>query len=209
MPKNTPVGNAPLTVSPALLFLTTARGSLPKGIGDRDWHAFMSGVMGMAIDTKMIFDSNDGKALDRLSSRCQYGVFSPIGENWYIQACRVGGTYCRMYEKAVGLAPWIAPLTLPQRNVEHPRVSARVAPRIGVVLPKTENDDPTAEKTRAGDQVWWCTSLTNDQIILCRYRQSAQTSSDYGNGPPIKRWKLTRAEWKELHATEAVAVAND
>ncbi|MFC6282196.1 MULTISPECIES: hypothetical protein [Polaromonas] len=210
MPKHTPDNSQTIevTMSPALQYITTSRNSLPKGIGDRQWHAFMSSIMELAITNRMVFDKDDGDALVRLSARCQYGVFNPIAESWYILACRAGGTYCRMYEKAVGLTPWVAPLVLVDQHRGLTPTKGRVAPQMGVVLPKAENDDTHAETTRDGDQVWWCTSLTDDQIILCRYRQDPDQSNSYRSGPPINRWKLSRGEWKDLHAAEQKEAAH-
>jgi len=190
------------TVSPAVQFLTIAEASLPKGIGDRDWHSFMGLMLGQAIGHKMIFDKDDGPALERLSARCQYGVFSPVSENWYSQACRVGGTYSRMYERAVGLVPWVAPVAILDQRGEQVRMNSRAAPGMGVILPKVENDDPAAARTRAGDQIWRCTSLTNDHIVLCRYRINSDSALGYSSGAPFKRWKLSRAEWQELHGSK-------
>lgn len=190
------------TVSPAVQFLTLAEASLPKGTGDRDWHSFMALMLGQAIGYKMIFDKDDGPALERLSARCQYGVFSPVSETWYSQACRVGGTYSRMYEKAVGLTPWVAPIAILDQRGEQAKANSRVAPGMGVILPKTEKDDPAAAKTRTGDQIWRCTSITNDHIVLCRYSPNPERGHGYSGGAPFKRWKLSRAEWTALHGSK-------
>lgn len=169
--------------SSALEFLQTARDAMPKGIGDRLYSATMNELMSTAIRCQMAFKGGDMQALESLSFSRSVGVFYPYSEGFYSQACRVGGTYPALWEKRKGIRPWRANLLLKNDR------GGRVAPGIAVLL---FPDDGKGLATSAGLQVLWCTSLTDDHIVLCRYRGPYV---NFREGRPMGRIKLDREQW--------------
>ena len=198
-----------------LAFLTAARDLMPRTLGDRDRIRGMSEAMNVAIRCRFCFALTDAEALakGRFGIKTCVGVFRPL--DYYAMACKFGGTYARMWEVHTGMQPWIAPLVLLTRDRDdslEPSPNNRVAVGLGVLIATpVDQDDEKLARTR-DHAVWWCTSVSNDQIILCRYRYPPDRRwPGQRDGAPAKRWTLSRDEWKALmdppltSADEAVA----
>lgn len=184
------------TVSPAITFLTAARASMPQSIGDRLRSQVMNGFLVGAINAGMVFGRTDGPALKRLSFSTSVGVFDVLGPQHYAQACKIGGTYAAMWESYNFTKAWKAEILLDNRK------KGRIAPGIACLL--TGEDAEPGLATVDGYQVWWCTSIHDDKIVLGRFRTA------YGRercpGTPDKRLILTRAEWTSIQtSTEEIA----
>ena len=60
--------------------------------------------------------------------------------------------------------------------------------------------------TLSGKQVWWCTSMSAEEIVLCRYACGLTTTPLRPSGNPARIKTLTRASWPSFFAS-ASAVA--
>lgn len=200
--------------SAGLAFITAARDGMPSTLGDRVRIQAMGDAMALAVRCKFKFDKDDAAVLKQFGIHTCVGVFRPMDEHYYSQACVHGGTYARMWEAWAGMRPWIASRAFAggygsTRGDE--LGENRVAPGIGVLLPLVEADagaDAALSQTRDA-QVWWCTSIEKEEIVLCRYRFPAERRYPFDReGQPARRMKLSRAQWAALFPkTEAHAGA--
>jgi len=192
-------------MSAGLAFLTAARDAMPSTLGDRVGIQAMCEAMSLAVRCKFKFDKDDAGVLaTQFGIRTCVGVFRPLDESYYSAACVHGGTYARMWESWADMKPWIASNAI-AGNCGASRGESlgenRVAPGVGVLLPLTEADsdvDAGLAQTREA-QVWWCTSIAKDEIVLCRYRfpEGRRYAFDR-DGPPARRIKLSRPQWAAL-----------
>jgi hypothetical protein len=187
------------SASPALLFLSAAHNAMPRTIGDRQRSAVMNELLGTAIDCRMQFDPGDASALNRLSISTSVGVFRPLDQHHYNRACKVGGTYPRMWEKHTGMEPWIAAGALTDdRSIVHDR---RVAPGT-MVLIRGEDSDPMLP--RFGEyQVWRCTSMDAGVLRFGRYRlREERLHHDFSESRPCVLRAFSRVEWDAAQSAE-------
>lgn len=171
--------------SAGLLFLRTAIDSMPKGIGDREYSAAMGEIMRIAVRCRMAFGRDEGPALEMLNFHTCVGVFRAL--DYYTEGVRHGGTYAAMWEKHVGTAPW---------KVQHRACDdkpGRIAPGLAFYV-RGQDNDPDLAKTGHG-QVWWCTSLDDDSITICRYASKRALDR---SGSPARRKTLDRKAWAEF-----------
>ncbi len=182
----------------ALAYLTAADAAIPKTTGDRARIALMDAALKLAIDGKFVFDSKDGTALKKLGHWTTVGIFNPLHLMWYRQACVTGGTYAKMWERAENTRPWIAneAFRTASRDGEVQRLGHnRVCDGLGVLLLVPEAEDPDRELMRVGEyQAWFCTSMTDEFITLCRYPVEVA----YPRRPSRVR-KVSRDEWATLN----------
>lgn len=197
-----------MKLSPALAFITAGFQALPKTMGERERADMMCQIHELALKSRMRFDLEDGAQLSGGDFRLRscVGVFNPLDPCWYALACKVGGTFARMWEKREGTKPWMAPEVLVPDQRET-LANNRVAPGLGITLPFGDDTPDTNLQQWVRGQVWWCTSITDDALILCRYESAyavqgrAHMMPERPNGKPARRRKLTRAQWAELVAT--------
>jgi hypothetical protein len=197
--------------SPAIAFLIAARDAMPSTLGDRVRIQAMGEAMSIAVRCRFKFNKDDGQALanGRFGIETSVGVFRPLDESYYAEACSHGGTYARMWESWTETKPWMAPrvLSRPTYRGGATEVLAdnRVAPGLGILIASPPTQDDEAGLARAGgDQVWWCTSLGKDEIVICRYRyQDGMAYPFQRDGAPARRMKLTRAQWAAQTAPKA------
>jgi hypothetical protein len=162
--------------------------------------AALGEALSLAIKCRMRFSKDDIGPLNKLRKHTCVGVFRAFDQHYYSAACSTGGTYPALWEKANGIKPWIAPHVLAARQYQHERMEdSRVAPWMAVLIEREEDSQDLA--AMGGMQVWWCTSLDNDHITLCRYQYDKSGSAIiHDRQKPAKRWKLSRQEWKDLFA---------
>lgn len=200
-------------VSPGLMFMQAANTALPKSLGDRDSVAALSEAMSLAVRNRFVFALNDADELRRLGIETCVGVFRPLDEHYYRLACMFGGTYAKMWEKHHKQKPWVAhTAVLPvhryydtQHKLGRTLPANRVTTWMGVLMPDSfspEDSETEAQfGTYNGMQVWWCTSLSNTEITLCRYRLPQNAEKHYGDAPFIREGKpgrirkLSRDDW--------------
>lgn len=197
--------------SPALTFLASAYDAMPATLNEGDRVDCMSRAMKIAIECRFQFDKQDAEVLKTLEIDTSAGVFRPLHQNFYTMACTSGGTYPRLWEAAHAIKPWIAEEVLAPRLHGRPEVfrDNRVAPGLGILIPVPIDQDELTLARLDGKQVWLCTSMTNDDIVLCRYRLSEDRGSPYeSSGNPVKKWKVGREEWAALRAKTAVSAAD-
>ncbi len=192
--------------SPAVQFLMAAQAAMPSTIGDRMRIVAMSEAMEIAVRCRFKFNIGDEKLLDDFGIRCQVGVFRPM--DYYAMACQCGGTYAKMWEAANKTKPWMASRAIGSIPVafgtrEHAIMPKnRVADGMGVLINCLEDDDEPGLQRFEDAQVWWVTSVTDREIVICRYRKNPKYK--YRDAPfnrcgsPAKRRKLTRQQWEEL-----------
>jgi len=198
--------------SPGLAFLQAAANAMPRTLCDRELISAMCGVMKIAVECRFAFDKGDAAALAEFSMN-RSSVFRPLDEHYYAAACSHGGTYARMWEAHHGIKPWIASraLGLAGHHSTPPVLpNNRIATGMGLLVaadPATAAQDATDRLPRFEDaQVWWCTSLEAEQIVLCRYRfKDGERWPFARNGQPAKVWKVSRAEWEKLNPKTASA----
>ncbi|MEX3983653.1 hypothetical protein AB4Y45_32245 [Paraburkholderia sp. EG287A] len=193
------------SISAGLAFMQAAAAAMPKSLGDREYGAAMGNVMSLAVRNRFAFDRNDAEALDKLRFEGAV-VFRPL--DYYLGACRFGGTYARMWELHHGQKPWMAdravfPAYIGGYDDRQPFTveDNRIAVRAGALLPGS--DDPDLA-TFEGLQVWFCTSMTDDTITLCRYAVTDEVRKYHGRNAPLSQQgkparirKLSRAEWQQ------------
>lgn len=197
-------------------FIAAAHNAMPSTIGDRDRISAMDGVLRTAITCRFPFDRDDGRHLasSHLGIETNVGVFRPLDMHAYVLACVHGGTYPKAWEAHHGIKPWVAPRIF----VSEDRWGAiarlqdnRIAPGLGVLIDAPlEEDDPQLARDE-GSQIWWCTSMDKDRLILCRYRMepvqdARERVRPYAHtGAPAKRMTIDRAQWEALFAAERAA----
>lgn len=199
----------PRAESAGMIFLRATRDAMPSTIGDRVRIQAMCEALSLAIRCKFKFDVADAEKLANrgwgaYSIHTSVGVFRPLDGHYYAEACVHGGTFARMWEQHTGQRPWIAPNVVGCRARGASSVEElgenRVAPGLGVLVHRDpEADDNSLAHTR-DRQVWWCTSSSKDEIILCRYRFEEGSRYPFGrsSGAPAKRLKLDRKQWAEF-----------
>lgn len=201
------------SVSPGLAFMQAAFNAMPRTLGDRERIAALGDALALAIKCRMVFAKDDIKPLGRMQQHTCVGVFRPFDDRFYRLACEAGGTFAGLWEKAQGVKPWIAPQVLTRGSADIAKGN-RVAPCMGVLIGTTEEEHghPLIACTKfdlaaiQGQQVWWCTSLDNDHIMLCRYRRHPSGSCLMTDGmKPARRLKLNREQWKALLAAETLS----
>jgi hypothetical protein len=196
--------------SPGLQFMLTAFNAMPRSLGDRVRIAALGEALSLAIKCRMRFAKTDIEELHSLRQHTCVGVFRPFDERFYKEACVAGGTFPAVWEKASNTAPWIAPEVL-ERSAAETMADNRVAPGLAVLI---SNTDDAADKegddlaTVGQKQLWWCTSISNEQLVLCRYRKNPKPYSRDPHGQPAKIWKFTRDQWRDQfgavpHSSEA------
>ncbi|MDF9779107.1 hypothetical protein [Pseudomonas baetica] len=183
-------------VSAGVSFLQAAANGIAKSIGERLRSATMNDLLLTAIKTKMAFMPDDAASLQRFSIMSSVGVFRPLDEAFYRQACLYGGSYAQMWEKSHGVKPMKAARAgTSNRDVQ---TDIRVAADIAVFL-VGEDDDPLMPRYE-GLQVWWVTSinLEGGTINLGRYKLYADERYPFNRfDAPAKRKKLNREQWDE------------
>lgn len=207
------MSNAIKAVSPGLMFMQTASSAIPKSLGDRDSIAAMSDAMSLAVRNKFVFAVDDAAELRRLGIETCVGVFRPLDEHYYRLACMFGGTYAKMWEKHHKQKPWVAhTAVLPlrycydaQHRLGRTLPANRITTFMGVLMPDSfAPEDAVTEAqfgTYNGMQIWWCTSVSNTEIILCRYRLPENAEKHYGDAPfvregrPARLRTLSRDDW--------------
>lgn len=191
-------------ISAGLAFIQAASAAMPRTLGDRERIFALCDLMSTAVNCRFAFDKDDARALYELGIETCVGVFRPL--DYYTQACCAGGTYARMWEAHYQLKPWMASRAIITRRDPHGRTEReiisnnRVAPAIGVLLPVEFSAEEEGLASLNGEQVWWCTSMDNDTITLCRYRVSSEEARRWEGayqrtGQPAKRRVLTREQW--------------
>lgn len=203
--------SASAKASPGLTFMQSAFDAMPRTLGDRVRIAALGDAMHLAIKCRMRFAKEDIEPLNELRQHTCVGVFRPFDEEFYRGACIAGGTYPALWEKVSGVKSWIAPEVLVKNTAERLKDN-RVCPGLGVLIGTAEDDcgHPLLVMTKFdlaamdGKQLWWCTSIDNDHIILCRYARHATGSLLSTSGmKPARRLKLTREQWAELFQSSA------
>lgn len=194
------------SISAGLAFMQAAVQAMPRSLGDRERIAAMDAAMTLAVRNRFAFDKEDAKQLENMGIRRCVGVFRAL--DFYLLACRFGGTYARMWEAHHDTKPWMAdravfPAYIGGVDDRQPVITEnnRITVRAGALLPGL--DDPDLA-TFEGSQVWWCTSMTDDTITLCRYKVADDSLKHYGivyaplhhQGKPTRVRKLTRTEWE-------------
>lgn len=197
--------------SPALAFLKATQMAIPRTMGDRDRCDVMRSAMTLAVRSRFKFDRNDGQALKDLAIRTSVGVFRAT--DYYSLACRVGGTYARMWESHMKQRPWLGRHVILTEHGDTFEVleENRVAPGLGVLLSASafkEEEGDSALCAYQGQQVWWCTSQDDDRIVLCRFAVPPENAHGFRGprgqvqlqryGHPARIRKLDRQQWQAL-----------
>jgi hypothetical protein len=190
-----------------MTFLNAAYDAMPASLNEGERVSCMDQCLKVAIDGRFQFDKQDAEKLKRLGITTSAGVFRPLSESFYTQACLAGGTYARMWEVEHGVKPWVADEVFDARRRGHPDVlkNNRVAPGLCVLIPGAIDQDELTLPRMEGKQVWWCTSMKDNEMVLCRYRLSENGGSPLEcAGTPVRKWKVSREEWSALRARHAV-----
>lgn len=183
-------------VSAGVCFMQAAAIGIAKSIGERLRSATMNNLLMTAIKTKMAFMPDDAASLRALSITSSVGVFRPLEESFYRQACLSGGSYAQMWEKAHG----VKPMKAARAGTSNSDVQSdiRVAADIAVLL--VGEDDDALMPRHDGLQVWWVTSINLEAgtINLGRYKLYADQRYPFNRfDAPAKRKKLNREHWDE------------
>ena len=193
---------APRERSPALRFIDVSVEAMPRSTGDRVYVEALDRMLSIAIECRFRFDKDDGSALKGYGLRRCVGVFDPLNESFYRLACIHGGTFAAMWERAHATTPWIATLAAAGSYRNSPvsiLTNNRIAPGIAVVIPSSKADDDSTLARAPEGEVWWCTSMSSAEVVLCRYRYTANSRYPYlQEGAPAKRRKLSRSDWEAL-----------
>ena len=200
-------------ISAGLAFVQAAAAAMPRTLGDRDRINAMDKAMALAVETRFAFGLDDAVALKRLGIETCVGVFRPLYQGFYRQACLAGGTYPRMWEKAHSMRPWLAEkaVYVDYRLNRPAEYSGRVCPGIAVQLPQSfmvETKDLAT--TQDGFQVWWVTEFSAETINLCRYEtgtasHARERAFTKASGAPARRRQVGREEWALLQKSMAPA----
>lgn len=201
--------------SPGLSFMHAADAALPKSLGDRDSIQALTDAMTIAVRSRFIFAVDDADELRRLSIKTCVGVFRPLDEFYYHLACMFGGTYAKLWEKHHKQKPWVAhTAVLPlhrhhdmQHKLGRTLPANRITTHMGVLMPHSFAPEDAEAEAQFGvyheQQIWWCTSLNDKEITLCRYRLPVNPEKHYGDaafireGKPARIRKLSREEWAQ------------
>lgn len=197
--------------SPALAYLKAAWDALPKSLGDRDSIHAMHQSMSVALASRFQFDKADIETLQRMKYRTCVGNFDWDSENYYRASLYYGGTYARVWEAAHNFKPWIAGRVifgwLPNERIRgEVREKSRIYEGLGVLMPADFEAAGEGLCSFEGQGVWWCSSVDNDRITLCRYRLPEKTdrhprlSAYERNGHPARIVKLYREQWEDWQA---------
>ena len=203
--------NNPRSLSPAAQFLQAARNAIHKKVGDGVTSSLMHNAMQMALEGRMKFWMNDAEDLNCTQVYSNAGRFHPLNRQFYATAISYGNlSYAKLSEANSGIAPWTAARTYGPRGSygrEQFLGQGRVAETMAVLLPAKASEakegtrlyhDRATEKHFA---VWWVTSMTDQEIIICRYSRTDDCTHPFERtGSPTKRWKMGRDEWRELQA---------
>lgn len=184
------------SVSAGVSFLQAAENGIAKSIGERARSATMNDLLMTAIKTKMAFMPDDAPSLRSFAITSSVGVFRPLDESFYRQACLSGGNYALMWEKSRG----VKPMKAARAGTSNSDIQAdiRVAADIAVLLVGDDND-PLMPR-HDGFQVWWVTSINLEAgiINLGRYKLYADQRYPFNRfDSPAKRKKLSREQWDE------------
>lgn len=194
-------------LSAGVTFLQAAQTGIAKSIGDRVRSATMNDLLFMAIKTKMAFGPDDSPLLRDLAITTSVGVFRPLDECFYRQACLSGGTYAKMWERANGVKPMKAALA--GTSTTDIQAEIRVASNIAVLM---VGDDDDSLMPRYEDlQVWWVTSINLKEgiINLGRYKLYADQRYPFNRlDSPAKRKKLNLEQWEAAQQQVRDAVFN-
>lgn len=190
-------------VSAGLRFIEATAQAIPKSMGDRDRIAVMSEALALAIRNCFGFGVNDGEELHTYRIITCVGKFRPHAPHFYRLACIHGGTFAKMWEKYNKQKPWYAAYAIVPDNRRHIQLedriarANRVATGFGVLLPESfcpENqENASSYEQYRGFQVWWCTSVSDTEITICRYLAS---NSERNTGRPARVRSISREEWK-------------
>lgn len=193
--------------SAGVTFMQAAAAGIANSIGDRARSAAMNSLLMLAINTKMAFDPEDSRRLRALAITTSVGVFRPLDDMFYRQACLTGGTYARMWEKANDVKPIKAALAgCSTSDIQN---DIRIAADIAVLLAGEDEDELMPR--HQGLQVWWVTSINWDTgiINLGRYRLYPDQRYPFNRfDSPAKRKKLTREQWATVQQDVRNAVCN-
>lgn len=201
------------SISAGLAFMRAAVHAMPRSLGDRERVAAMDAAMTLAVKNRFAFDKEDAEQLENMGIHRCVGVFRAL--DFYLLACRFGGTYPRMWEAHHGQKPWMAdravfPAFIGGADIRQPVIieNNRIAVGAGALLPGMDDPDlATYEK----NQVWWCTSMTEDSITVCRYKVTDASRKYHGlgyaplhhEGKPTRVRKLTRTQWEDWNKQAA------
>ena len=183
-------------VSAGVCFMQAAADGIAKSIGPRLRAETMNNLLMTAIITKMAFMPDDAATLRALSITSSVGVFRPLNDSFYRQACLTGGSYAQMWEKAHGVQPIKAARA--GTIASDVQAEIRVAADIAVFLAGDDND-PLMPR-HEGLQVWWVTSINLEAgiINLGRYKLYPDQYCPFKRYyAPVKRKKLNRDQWDE------------
>lgn len=199
----TPMSATTKITSPGLAFMLAADNGMPSTLGDRLAIASMGEALLLALRCKMKFAKDDMPDLMRLRRQTCVGVFRPTDEQYYRAACVAGGTFAGAWEKYKQTKPWIAPEVLERSNAEVMPAN-RVAVGLAVLISSEEDADLASFR---GKQIWWCTSMQDDEVVLCRYHCAAHDTPLVPRGKPARIKKLTRQEWAAQFPQETRSAA--
>jgi hypothetical protein len=183
-------------VSAGVSFLQAAENGIAKSVGERLRSATMNDLLMTAIKTKMAFMPDDAGALRSFSITSSVGVFRPLDESFYRQACLSGGSYAQMWEKSHNVKPIKAARA--GTSTSDVQTEIRVAAGIAVFL-VGDDTDPLMPR-HEGLQVWWVTSINLEAgiINLGRYKLRLDQRYPFNRfDAPAKRKKLNREQWDE------------
>lgn len=191
-------------ISPGLAFIQAAANAIPRTMGDRVEIGLLTELLATAIKNKFIFHLEDAQALNRLAIRTNVGIFRPMDEYFYRIACRHGGTYPKLWEKAHNTKPWMAPkVAIYGYPAYQPQIleNNRVVPGMAVLVQSREESLPESSIYQ-GLQVWWCTSISATQINMALY-PTHPSNPFKSEGKLLKLKKLSREEWAKWVAHES------
>ncbi len=171
------------------LFLASRRS------GDRDRCTLMYQGLGIAIENGFSFGIDDARILKRegIAISTSVGKFSPVWDQGYEKAVRLGGSYVAMYEYATKMRPW-----------RHPMVLIPVSYRKNLEVERRENSRLVpgfcVDRRETLEERFFCTSISDDQIVLCRYHMLEPEKRNEKTGliwssRVAKRLVMDREQW--------------
>ena len=181
--------------SPAVKYLV-ALFLASRNLGDRQRCALMYQGLHIAIENRFTFGIDDASILKQecvALSTC-VGSFSPIWDRGYERAVRFESSYIGMYEYAVNMRPWKHPEVLIPKNIlklidVERRANCRVVPGFAI------------ERRATIEDRFYCTSISDDRIILCRYHllepeKRCLHNSMIWSDRVANRLMMNRAQWE-------------
>lgn len=199
--------------SAGLAFMRAAKVAMPKTLGDRERIAAMSAAMSLAVQNRFAFKPEDAAELRRMGIETTVGVFRPL-DGYYYLACRVGGTYAKMWETFHKQKPWKAAAAVftDYRNscslelLEDNRVTTNTA----ILMPEGFAPVEPELASHQGMQVWWVTDVTDSTINVCRYKNSGGHKGQFQRpgGAPARRRQLSREDWAVVQGLAKTAWTN-